>query len=597
MIRVIVFLVILGVLALAAGWVADQEGSVTIVWLGRQITTSIAVMIWAFVAVAVLAALIWSILRAIVRAPRAARARRSAQGLRALTQGLLAVGAGDHRAAARHAREAKRLTGHEPLALLLDAQSAQLRGDLDGAERAFGAMVAREETRLLGLRGLFIEAHRKGDRAAARRHADEAAAAAPALAWSARAVLELRCAEGDWAGALAALDRAQKAGLVDREAFRRQRAVLLTGEAQALAGNDRETAKAAALEAVKLAPDLVPAAVLAGTFLAQAGEPRRASRIVEMAWRSSPHPDLADVYGNVRPGDSARQKLERVRKLAQETPGSSPEGALALARAAIAAQDFALARTTLAPLIAAPTQRVATLMAELEEKEHGDIGRAREWMARALTAARDPAWTADGYVSERWMPVSPFGRLDAFEWKVPLAELPGPVIEPRARDAAPPLAAPQAEAAKPAEPARTVEPAKPAEPVKSPEPAKPVDTAKPIEPTPAPAPAPARVEPRGATASPLPAAGEKVRPGSDLGSAPKVSGDGEPPATAARPESDIKAASAAPPPSAAGPQPAPVIPLMHAPDDPGPDRVASHDPDAEPKQEPKQEGWWRTLFG
>ena len=37
-------------------------------------------------------------------------------------------------------------------------------------------------------------------------------------------------------------------------------------------------------------------------------------------------------------------------------------------------------------------------------------------------APRDPAWTADGFVSERWLPVSPVtGRLDAFEWKVPLA--------------------------------------------------------------------------------------------------------------------------------------------------------------------------------
>ena len=37
---------------------------------------------------------------------------------------------------------------------------------------------------------------------------------------------------------------------------------------------------------------------------------------------------------------------------------------------------------------------------------------------------RDPAWTADGIVSDRWMPVSPVsGRLDAFQWKVPLEEL------------------------------------------------------------------------------------------------------------------------------------------------------------------------------
>jgi HemY protein len=65
-------------------------------------------------------------------------------------------------------------------------------------------------------------------------------------------------------------------------------------------------------------------------------------------------------------------------------------------------------------------------MAELEEAESGDLGRAREWMSRAVHARRDPAWTADGLVSERWMPVSPVsGRLDAFQWRDPLAALGG----------------------------------------------------------------------------------------------------------------------------------------------------------------------------
>ena len=36
-------------------------------------------------------------------------------------------------------------------------------------------------------------------------------------------------------------------------------------------------------------------------------------------------------------------------------------------------------------------------MAELEQRQHGDEGRAREWMIRALRARRDPAWTADGF--------------------------------------------------------------------------------------------------------------------------------------------------------------------------------------------------------
>jgi HemY protein len=65
------------------------------------------------------------------------------------------------------------------------------------------------------------------------------------------------------------------------------------------------------------------------------------------------------------------------------------------------------------------------LMAEIERGEHGDSGRARAWMLRAVRARHDPVWTADGYVSDRWRPVSPVtGRLDAFQWQTPLAALP-----------------------------------------------------------------------------------------------------------------------------------------------------------------------------
>ena len=65
------------------------------------------------------------------------------------------------------------------------------------------------------------------------------------------------------------------------------------------------------------------------------------------------------------------------------------------------------------------------LLKQLLDRYGGDL-------ARALSATRDPAWTADGLVSDKWLPVSPAtGKLDAFEWKVPLADLtpPGQVIE------------------------------------------------------------------------------------------------------------------------------------------------------------------------
>ena len=126
-----------------------------------------------------------------------------------------------------------------PLTLLLGAQAAQLAGDRAAAERTFHVMAGRDDTKLLGLHGLYIEAQRREDFSAARLYAEEAAKHAPAPAWAGLAVLEFRCAVGDWTGALERLERNMKSGLVDRVAYRRQRAVLLTARALVVAKLDR----------------------------------------------------------------------------------------------------------------------------------------------------------------------------------------------------------------------------------------------------------------------------------------------------------------------------------------------------------------------
>ncbi|MDB5600972.1 MAG: HemY protein [Xanthobacteraceae bacterium] len=435
MIRVVLFLTAVGLIAFGAAWFADRPGDVLITWLGYRIETSLMVLIGAVAFIVVSSVLVWSIFRAILRSPdlisRIIRDRRGTRGYQAISRGMIAVGAGDARAAKKYADEAQRLARTEPLTLLLSAQTAQLSGDRRAAERAFREMAAREDTKLIGLHGLFIEAQRRDDPSAARTYAEEAAAAAPSLTWAGEAVLAFRYGEGDWAGALERLEANHKAHLVSKNAYRRQRAVLLTARAMAVEDTDRDAAIAFAQEAVKLQPDLVPAAALAGRLLAETGDPRKAARVIDKAWRTQPHPDLADAYMHLRHGDSARERFTRIEQLADKMPGD-PESGLALARAALDAQEFAKARAALAPLLDKPTRRVCMLMAELEEREHADEGRARQWMARALHAARDPAWTADGVVSEHWMPVSPVsGRLDAFQWRVPLEELgePKPAIE------------------------------------------------------------------------------------------------------------------------------------------------------------------------
>jgi HemY protein len=511
MIRVILYLVAVALVAFGVVWIADRPGDVAIVWQGYRIETSVMVAVVAVALIVLIAILLWSLIRTILRSPdliaMALSHRRGVRGYLAISRGLIAIGAGDAATAKRAAGEVERIAPGEPLALLLNAQVAQLSGDRNAAEYAFRAMTERDDTRLLGLRGLFVEAQRRKDMAAARAYAEQAANAAPSLAWAGQAVLEFRCVSGDWDGALAALDRSSRYKLIDRESYRRQRAVLLTARALAAEDTDRDRARSLALDALKLAPALVPAAELAGRLLGEAGELRRAGRVIEKAWIANPHPDLADTYAHLRPGDSARERLARVQTLAAKTPGQA-EAALAVARTALDAQEFAVAREAIRPLLKEPTRRVAMTMAEIEQRESGDEGRAREWMARALRAPRDPEWTADGFVSDRWMPVSPVsGRLDAFQWKVPLAEL----GEPR-------------------------------------------DTIEDLESIPERPPA-AVAPPAQATAE-LPQAGET-------------------PVVAASPTPPVAVSGSA----ATPPKVEPVIPLLHVPDDPGPEAA----PDVEPE--------------
>ncbi|MGJ4890354.1 heme biosynthesis HemY N-terminal domain-containing protein [Bradyrhizobium sp. HKCCYLRH3099] len=428
MFRIVIFLILVGLAAAGSAWVAEQTGDVVLNWGPWRVAMTLPVFVLALGLTIAACVLVWNLISALLRAPgrirHAHRNRRHQRGRHAITHGLLAIGHGDSTAARQHADIAKRLAGDDPLTLLLHAQAAQLEGDRDGAQRAFRAMAERHDTRLLGLRGLFIEAQRADDAYSAVMIADEALRLAPNATWASHAVLGFRCAQGDWDGALAILDSNYTAGMIDKPTYRRQRGVLLTARALALETENRDVSRSSAMEAVKLAPTLVPAAVLAAKFESEAHQVRRAMKIIEAAWAACPHPDLADAYAHVRLGDSARQRLTRVENLAARTKGHV-EGALAVARAAIDASEFSRAREALAPFTEDPTQRVAMLMAELERTESGDAGKAREWTLRAVRARHDPAWTADGYVSERWQPISPVtGRIDAFQWQTPVASLP-----------------------------------------------------------------------------------------------------------------------------------------------------------------------------
>ena len=178
MIRVILFLLAVAVLAAGFVWVADRPGDVVITWMGYHIETSV------MVAALALAALVLVLMAAVGhRARHLALARAGVAVLPAsprderLSGDLARIDRDRRRRFARRAQIRRRrgaAVAGDPLALLLAAQSAQMAGDRGGAERAFREMTRRDDTKLLGLRGLYIEAQRRDDADAARLAAEEA---------------------------------------------------------------------------------------------------------------------------------------------------------------------------------------------------------------------------------------------------------------------------------------------------------------------------------------------------------------------------------------------------------------------------------------
>lgn len=477
MIRVLIYFAVVVLLALGVVWMADHPGTVMVTFGGREVQTSTLVGALALLVAAALVAILWSIVLFVFRVPSLVgglrRSGRRRAGMAALSRGMVAVGTGDQTTALRCAADAEKYLDREPLVLLLRAQAAQMSGDTAAAERTFAAMLDAPETRALGLRGLHIEARRRDDPEAAHAYAEEALKTAT-LPWAGEAVLEHRAGQGDWDGALSAVERNLGGRLIDRATADRQRAVLNTAKATEMADRSPDEALALARKALKVAPTLVPAAALAGRLLTRQGDVRRASKLIETAYAATPHPDLADAYLGVRSGDSAADRLLRAETLSRLAP-RDPESAMALALAALDARDFARARDAMRPLLdgadgGRPTVKACRVMAAIEEAEHGDTGALFEWLQRAQRAPRDPAWMADGVVSDRWAPCSPVtGRLDAFEWTTPKEPVGGggDVEHARFRPAVPadtPLLADKAQPAAEEEPharAPTDEPAAP----------------------------------------------------------------------------------------------------------------------------------------
>ncbi len=347
--------------------------------------------------------------------------RRKEKGYQALTSGLVAVAAGDASGARAHARRADKLLDRPPLTLLLTAQAAQLDGDDEAADLRFRAMLERPETEFLGFRGLMAAALRRGDREAAGEYARKAHALRPDAAWAAEAVFELQTKAGDWPGARQTLKSARDRKVIDMAPGRRRHAVLLVEEARKALDDDHcEEALKLARRAHAEAPDLVPAARILARLLIDTKKERQAARVVEKTWKSSPHPDLAELYVEAGRDEGARRYGRMERLLDINADDRESHGAAA--RVALEEKLTGEVRRHLKAIgMEGLSAREIRLWVDLEKSEN-NADKAEEWLARMVEASPDRAWQCSrcGHSAQTWNAVcAECGGFDTAVWRRP----------------------------------------------------------------------------------------------------------------------------------------------------------------------------------
>jgi len=434
--KILAFVAAVMALTFGAAWLTELSGGAEITVAGFEVTLAPFQLTIAFL---LLVLLVWmtiyvfGFIVAFLRflngdetaVSRYFTRNRERKGIEALGDGMIALAAGEGQLAMAKAQRAERLRYRPDLTNLLRAQAAEMAGDSKTAESSYKALLQDDRTRFVGVRGLLRQKLDAGDSVTALKLAEKAFLLKPKHAETQDILLRLQAESHDWAGARATLGAKLKTGTLPRDVYKRRDAILALSEAKdVLAENNSIEAREEAIEANRLSPDLIPAAVMAARSYITAGNARYATRVLKKAWEVLPHPDLAAAYAEIEPGESPQARLKRFEVLTKLRP-EHPETKMLLAELNITAEAFPAAGRALGDLVTTePTARNLTLMAAIERGQGADEAVVRGWLTRALTASRGPQWVCDkcNTVHANWMPVCTICHgFDTLSWRTPPA--------------------------------------------------------------------------------------------------------------------------------------------------------------------------------
>lgn len=392
--RLVKFLILAGLIAALASWLAGQSGMTRIDWLGYRLELPTSLL--ASLALGLVLVLIWlDRLGRLVRLwpallGRGWQARRRNRGERALGLGLVALAAGDTKAARRQAKKAEKLLGGGLLPDLLAAQAAHASGDKQAARRYFKSLSESADTAYYGQIGLMNLAAMEGQGPAGLAAARKALAIQPDSVQATRHIMDQELAAKNWqAGLLSARKLARLAGLAAQE---REQLLQIQASLCALLADQPDMSDRAiswleqGLEAIPGHPGLAKALA---QRLIEKGQGRAALKMLEKTFIRQPHPSLPALI-EAASGDNGGQHISRLTRLASQAKQDAAY--LAAAQAALDTGIWASASSLLEQISEDGRHNdyflVQAQLAEAREQPE----KAQEALRAAAHARHGPAW-------------------------------------------------------------------------------------------------------------------------------------------------------------------------------------------------------------
>lgn len=442
LIKIIFFFCVVAALAWGANLLLQAEGGLQIRALGMELNPGplesvlllvlMVFVVWLALKVLALLVAVWKFLNGDETAlSRYFDRNRERKGFDALSEGMMALASGEGNIALAKAAKAEKYLKKPALTNLLTAQAAEMAGDTRKAEETYRKLVEDERTRFVGVRGIMKQKLAAGDTETALQLAEKAFALKPKHQDTGDVLLRLQAEKEDWTGARKTLSAKLRNGQLPRDVHKRRDAVLALSEAKDIMDDDKSIeAREAAIEANRLSPDLIPAAVMAANGYIAQGKPRYATRVLKKAWEARPHPDLAATFAAIVPDETPPARIKRFAALTKVKP-DHPETKMLLSELHIANEDFPAARRALGDLVETdPDARSVTLMAVIERGEGATDTVVKGWLARAISVPRGPQWICEScqHIHNEWKPICEnCSSFDTLEWKrPPLSEVASP---------------------------------------------------------------------------------------------------------------------------------------------------------------------------